>query len=74
MPQHYGQPSCFDKVKFGVMIGFAVGMSSGALFGTYSAFRMGLRGRELLSTVGKIMLQGGGTFGVFMGIGSAIRC
>ena len=38
-PQHYGQPSCFDKVKFGVMIGFAVGMSSGALFGSYSAFK-----------------------------------
>ena len=36
--------------------------------------RMGLRGRELVSSIGKIMLQGGGTFGVFMGIGTAIRC
>eukprot|EP00794_Sanderia_malayensis_P003989 gene3989-4540_t len=68
------QPSCFDRVKLGFGIGFAVGMSSAALFGTYSALRMGLRGRELMSSVGKIMLQGGGTFGVFMGIGTAIRC
>ena len=37
-------------------------------------FRMGLRGRELMSNVGKMMLQGGGTFGTFMSIGTAIRC
>ena len=36
--------------------------------------RMGLRGRELMSSVGKVMLQGGGTFGTFMAIGTAIRC
>ena len=33
-----------------------------------------MRGRELLSNVGKTMVQGGGTFGTFMAIGSAIRC
>ena len=37
-------------------------------------FRYGLRGRELVSSIGKIMLQGGGTFGVFMSVGTAIRC
>ena len=36
--------------------------------------RMGLRGRELLSSLGKVMIQGGGTFGTFMAIGTAIRC
>ena len=36
--------------------------------------RHGLRGRELMSMVGKTMLQGGGTFGVFMSVGTAIRC
>ena len=42
---------------------------------TYSfPARYGLRGRELVSSVGKIMLQGGGTFGVFMSVGTAIRC
>jgi len=29
--------------------------------------RMGIRGRDLVNTVGKTMLQGGGTFGTFMG-------
>lgn len=72
--QRAPQPSCFDRVKIGFMIGFAIGMSSAALFGTYSAFKYGLRGRELISSVGKIMLQGGGTFGVFMSVGTAIRC
>lgn len=28
---------------------------------------MGLRGRDLVNNVGKVMLQGGGTFGTFMG-------
>jgi len=74
MMQRTPQPSCFDRVKVGFMIGFAVGMSSAALFGTYSAFKYGLRGRELVTSIGKIMLQGGGTFGVFMSVGTAIRC
>lgn len=33
------QPSCFDRVKVGFMIGFAVGMSSAGLFGMYSALK-----------------------------------
>jgi len=37
-PQAAG-PSCFDRVKMGFMIGFAVGISSAGLFGTYSALR-----------------------------------
>lgn len=28
-----------------------------------------MRGRELVNNVGKVMLQGGGTFGTFMAIG-----
>ncbi|KAL0119752.1 hypothetical protein PUN28_007887 [Cardiocondyla obscurior] len=67
-------PSCFDKMKLGFTIGFCVGMASGALFGGFSALRYGLRGRELLNSVGKVMLQGGGTFGTFMAIGTGIRC
>lgn len=37
-------------------------------------FRYGLRGRELIGHLGKSMVQGGGTFGVFMAIGMGIRC
>lgn len=42
-------------------------MASGAIFGGFGALRMGLRGRDLVNNVGKVMLQGGGTFGTFMG-------
>lgn len=37
-------------------------------------YRYGMRGRELVQNVGKTMVQGGGTFGTFMAIGTGIRC
>lgn len=36
--QHHG-PTCFDKMKMGFMLGFCVGLASGALFGGFSALR-----------------------------------
>ena len=69
-----GGGSCFDRAKTGFMMGMTVGMVTGAVFGGFGALRMGLRGRELISETGKLMLQGGGTFGTFMSIGVAIRC
>ena len=36
--------------------------------------RMGLRGKELMQNMTKVMFQGGGTFGTFMAIGTGIRC
>jgi len=75
MYQQQGQgPSCFQKMKTGFMLGFCIGMASGALFGGFGALRMGMRGRDLVNNVGKVMLQGGGTFGTFMAIGTGIRC
>ncbi|XP_004929285.1 reactive oxygen species modulator 1 [Bombyx mandarina] len=71
---HNQGPSCFDKMKMGFMIGFCVGMASGGLFGGFTALRYGARGKELVHSVGKVMLQGGGTFGTFMAIGTGIRC
>ncbi|XP_014238647.1 reactive oxygen species modulator 1 [Trichogramma pretiosum] len=67
-------PTCFERMKLGFTIGFCVGMASGALFGGFTALRHGLRGRELVNNVGKVMVQGGGTFGTFMAIGTGIRC
>lgn len=32
-------PSCFDRMKMGAMLGFAVGMASGAIFGGVTALR-----------------------------------
>ncbi|CAI2732815.1 unnamed protein product [Schistosoma spindalis] len=61
-PNTYGgvsQPSCLAKVKFGFLMGFCVGVATGAIFGGFSCLRYGLRGRELIQTVGKGMFQGG---------------
>lgn len=33
------QPSCFDRVKYGFMMGAAVGLVSGALFGGVGGLR-----------------------------------
>ena len=41
-----GQPSCFDRVKMGFMMGMCVGMASGGILGGFGALRMGMRGRE----------------------------
>ena len=43
---HGGQPSCFDRVKMGFMMGMCVGMASGGILGGFGALRMGMRGRE----------------------------
>ena len=40
-----GQPSCFDRVKMGFMMGMCVGMASGGILGGFGALRMGMRGR-----------------------------
>lgn len=68
------QQSCFDKVKMGAMMGFSIGMTTGLLFGGFQGFRFGLRGRELISMLGKSMGQQGGSFGLFMSVGTALRC
>merc|ERR1719370_406569 len=54
-----GQPSCFDRVKMGFMMGMCVGMASGGILGGFGALRMGMRGSELIQNVGKVMVQGG---------------
>jgi hypothetical protein len=77
-PQGYrttgGGQSCFDKMKMGFFMGFVIGMSTGFVFGGFQAFRYGLRGRELVTTLAKAMGQAGGSFGVFMSVGTALRC
>lgn len=67
-------PSCWSRIKMGFALGFSVGVGVGILFGGFSSWRMGLRGREMLGTMGKVMVQSGGSFGTFMAIGSGIRC
>ncbi|XP_003800338.1 reactive oxygen species modulator 1-like [Otolemur garnettii] len=72
-PYGQSQPSCFNRVKMGFVMGCAIGMVAGALVGTFSCLRMGMQGQELMGGIGKTMMQSGGTFGTFMAIGMGIR-
>ena len=51
-----GQPSCFDRVKMGFMMGMCVGMASGGILGGFGALRMGMRGREANTTFWEISI------------------
>ncbi|KRZ62221.1 T-complex protein 1 subunit alpha [Trichinella nativa] len=79
VPTGYGPhgakgPNCFDQIKVGLIMGGAVGAAVGVIFGGVSALSMGLRGRELLRQLGKVMVTSSGSFGLFMAVGSALRC
>ena len=67
-------PSCSRRMMMGFAMGACVGAASGLIFGGITAFRYGVRGRELFNQLGQVMAQGGGTFGTFMAIGTAVRC
>ncbi|CAD5229614.1 unnamed protein product [Bursaphelenchus okinawaensis] len=67
-------PTCMQKLKMGFMMGAMIGASTGVLLGGFSAWRMGLRGREMLIQTGKIAAQSGGSFGVFMTVAQGLRC
>ncbi|VDM62299.1 unnamed protein product [Angiostrongylus costaricensis] len=68
------QPTCFQKVRLGFMMGCMIGGATGVLIGGFSGLRMGLRGKELITQTGKIVAQSGGSFGVFMSIAQLLRC
>ncbi|KAK6737239.1 hypothetical protein RB195_019747 [Necator americanus] len=57
---HGQQPTCFQKIRLGFMMGCMIGGATGVLIGGFSALRMGLRGKELLIQTGKIVAQSGG--------------
>ncbi|VDO40203.1 hypothetical protein V3C99_012606 [Haemonchus contortus] len=68
------QPTCFQKIRLGFMMGCMIGGATGVLIGGFSAFRMGLRGKEMLIQTGKIVAQSGGSFGIFMSVAQGLRC
>ncbi|OMJ24667.1 Protein MGR2 [Smittium culicis] len=67
------EPSVFDKLKMGFMMGGTVGACLGTLIGIYSTMKVGPGPRGYLASIGKYALGSGATFGFFMSIGSVIR-
>ncbi|XP_064124408.1 reactive oxygen species modulator 1-like [Loxodonta africana] len=73
-PYGQSQPSCFGHLKMGFVMDCTMGMVAGALFGTFSCFRMGMWGQELMGGIEKTMSQRGSTFGTFTAMGMGILC
>ncbi|KGG51567.1 hypothetical protein DI09_31p180 [Mitosporidium daphniae] len=65
---------CFQRFKLGAMLGGTVGGTMGLLLGSYTVLRHGHGGMGYLRYVAKSALTSGGMFGLFMGIGSVLRC
>jgi len=74
-PQQRGQaePSIFQKMKMGAMMGAGVGLTIGFIFGSYSILRQGAGPRGFLATLSQYMLSSAATFSFFLAIGSVIR-
>uniref|UniRef100_A0A8I5YC97 Reactive oxygen species modulator 1 n=1 Tax=Rattus norvegicus TaxID=10116 RepID=A0A8I5YC97_RAT len=61
---------CFDHVRVGFVVSFAVGMVARALFGTFSCLRIKLRGWELSDSIGETPVQSDdGPFGTLIATG-----
>ncbi|XP_062056213.1 reactive oxygen species modulator 1-like [Lepus europaeus] len=73
-PYGQSQPSCFNHVKMGFVMGCALGMAAGVLSGTFSCLRIGMWGLKLMGRIWKTMMQSGGTFGTFMAFGMGVHC
>jgi hypothetical protein len=75
------QPTVFQKLKMGAMMGGTVGLCIGLVFGTINILRYfvlidaryGPGQRGYLSTLATYMGSSAATFGFFMAIGTVIR-
>ncbi|EIN13442.1 hypothetical protein PUNSTDRAFT_78990 [Punctularia strigosozonata HHB-11173 SS5] len=67
------EPSVWQKMKMGAMMGTGVGLTIGFIFGSYSILRGGAGPRGVMATLSQYMLSSAATFGFFLSIGSVIR-
>ncbi|KAF9082767.1 subunit of TIM23 translocase complex [Mortierella sp. GBA35] len=67
------EPSKFERAKVGAMMGGAVGLCIGLVFGGFSLMRNGPGSRGYVNTLAQTMMSSTATFAFFMAIGSVIR-
>ncbi|KAF9575492.1 subunit of TIM23 translocase complex [Mortierella alpina] len=67
------EPSKFERAKMGAMMGGAVGLCIGLVFGGVSILRNGPGSRGYIETLTRTMVSSTATFAFFMAIGSVIR-
>jgi hypothetical protein len=65
---------CWARFKMGALMGGSVGACIGVLLGTMSVIKYGHGGNGYLRSVGKLAVQSGASFALFMAIGAGIRC
>ncbi|KAI8391670.1 reactive mitochondrial oxygen species modulator 1-domain-containing protein [Radiomyces spectabilis] len=67
------EPSAFDKMKMGALMGGTVGLCVGFVFGSVTLLRYGSGPKGPFSMLSQYMLGSAASFGFFMSIGSVIR-
>ncbi|XP_008689030.1 reactive oxygen species modulator 1-like [Ursus maritimus] len=72
-PYRQSQPTCFNHMKMGFMMGYAVCMAAEVLLGTFSCLRIGMWGWKLMGSIRKIMMQTDVIFSTFMAIRMGIQ-
>lgn len=71
--RHMQEPTVWQKLKMGALMGGGVGLTIGFIFGSYSILRSGAGPRGFLATLSQYMLSSAATFSFFLAIGSVIR-
>ncbi|KAH0838622.1 reactive mitochondrial oxygen species modulator 1-domain-containing protein [Lanmaoa asiatica] len=67
------EPTVWQKLKMGALMGGGVGLTIGFIFGSYTILRGGSGPRGFLATLSQYMLSSAATFSFFLAIGSVIR-